>query len=219
MRLLLLFSLALVCACTKPAAPPADNETPAIVSADDARTKADRQPIPTAATRPPSPARMTPDQLAPAQTISAKLAVDGEGLRLVDGDTGQTTPLAFGMPGEQLLAILEKTRGSAVRGTNTECGAGPLDYANWADGLSIVSQRGRFVGWSLGGRARRTIATMAGIGPGSSRQELSDVYLAQFSKTTLGTEFQAGAMGGLLDGPTPSAKITDMWAGVTCLFR
>ncbi len=168
----------------------------------------------------PTPSSIASRDEPPAPSAAmAKLAVDGEGLRLVDPVSGRTTPFAFGMPERQLLAILEKTHGSAARSINGECGAGPLGHANWADGLSLLMKDGRFVGWAIDGRSNGGITTMAGIGTGSSRKDLSDAYLARFKKTTLGTEFEAGEIGGLLDGPSGAAKITNMWAGVTCLFR
>jgi hypothetical protein len=37
--------------------------------------------------------------------------------------------------------------------------------------------------------------------------------------TSLGTEFTAGEMSGLLTGDTPEAKITGLWAGTNCAFR
>jgi hypothetical protein len=60
---------------------------------------------------------------------------------------------------------------------------------------------------------------MSGIGPGSTRAELEAVYEVEVEPTSLGIEFSAGGIGGLLDGESPDARITAMWAGVTCLFR
>ena len=166
-----------------------------------------------------APAAPTPKPSDPAPSESAKLALDAEGLRLVDPMSGRTTPLAFGMDESQILALLERTRGAVARGTNGECGAGPLGTANWADGLSLLMKKGRFVGWAVDQRSAGALSTMAGIGAGTSRKDLNDAYSAAFTKTTLGTEFQAGAIGGLLNGPRPDAKITNLWAGTTCLFR
>ena len=147
------------------------------------------------------------------------LAVDGEGLRLVDPASGRSTPLAFGLPEDEVVASLERLRGRAARGTNGECGAGPLRYANWPDGLSLLFGDKHFAGWSLDKRAAGTITTMAGIGPGSRRSELESAYAAKFMVTTIGTEFSAGKIGGVLDGAKPTARITVMWAGTTCIFR
>ena len=84
-------------------------------------------------------------------------------------------------------------------------------------------QDGRFVGWSVSrGAADGSnvgLATMAGIGIGSARRELEAAYTADIRKTTLGQEFGAGDIFGLLDGTGPSARINAMWAGEICNFR
>ena len=147
------------------------------------------------------------------------IAVEAEGLRLVDEASGAARPLPFGMPQEQLLALLEGFRGPADAGTNPECGAGPVDYAVWADGLTLNFQESRFAGWALDERAAGSHATMSGIGPGSTRRELEAAHEVAVEQTSLGTEFTAGGIGGVLDGPGPDARITAMWAGVTCVFR
>jgi len=148
-----------------------------------------------------------------------EIVVEAEGLRLVDEASGASRPLPFGMPQDQLLAILEAFRGPADGGTNEECSAGPVDYAVWADGLTLNFQEAIFVGWALDERAEGAHATMSGIGPGSTRDELDSAYEVEVEQTTLGTEFSAGGMAGVLDGDEPDARITSMWAGVSCVFR
>ena len=151
---------------------------------------------------------------------SPDLAVEADGLRLVDPASGAARPLPFGMAQDQLLAILESFRGPADGGTNSECAEGPIDYAAWADGLTLNFQEERFVGWALDERAEGAHATMSGIGPGSTRAELEAVSAeVAVEQTSLGTEFSAGGIGGLLDGESPDARVTAMWAGVTCSFR
>lgn len=156
----------------------------------------------------------------PDITEAASMAVDGEGLRFFAHQTGSASVLAFGMPGDDVVARLERLRGQAARGTNESCGAGPVQYANWADGLSVVLQDGRFVGWSLDQRAAGAIQTANGIGPGSLRSEVDEAFgSVGITQTSLGTEFAAGTVFGLIDGPTSTSRITDMWAGVSCVAR
>lgn len=150
----------------------------------------------------------------------AALAVDGEGLRLINRESGSATALPFGAPADTVLGPLERLRGAASRGTNEDCGAGPVQYASWGDGLSVVIQNGRFEGWGLDGRARGAISTASGIGPGSSRAELDAAYGdVKVSRTSLGQEFSAGGFSGVIDGSTAGSRITDMWAGVNCVAR
>src|SRR3546814_16332062 len=63
------------------------------------------------------------------------------------------------------------------------------------------------------------LGTMAGITRGSTRSDLESAYAAEVGETTLGTEFTAGGLSGLLDGTGPTAYITTLWAGTTCAFR
>ncbi|TZF90783.1 hypothetical protein FW784_04035 [Lysobacter lacus] len=95
--------------------------------------------------------------------------------------------------------------------------------AMWPSGLTVVMQNDRFVGWSASaprdGTRKSALATMAGVGVGSTRHELESAYTAKTQATTLGQEFAAGGLFGVLDGKAPTAHITAMWAGTSCNFR
>lgn len=183
---------------------------------------AERDPEPTAnaaASEAPAPAAPAAAP-APEKKDSPALAVEAEGLRLFDPESGAATAIAFGIAEAQLIEMMERLRGPAAsRGTNGECGAGPMEIATWKDGLSLLFQEGRFVGWSLDERVAGTITTAAGIGPGSTRAELDTAYDATVEQTSLGTEFAAGDLIGTLDGTGANSRITDMWAGISCVFR
>lgn len=163
----------------------------------------------------PTAVEMPPPE-ADDRAAAPKVAVDGEGLRLVDPRSGSSRPLAFGMPQADLLAALA-FRGAPGTGANAECGN--TRYANWPDGLSLLFEVGRFAGWALDGRTRGALTTMSGVGPGTTRASLDDAYGAEVRQTTLGSEFTAGELTGLLDGPGQKATITNMWAGLTCIAR
>ena len=77
----------------------------------------------------------------------------------------------------------------------------------------------RFAGWALRGTAKGDITTASGISPGSTRAELESSYTAKIFESTLGTEFAAGDLFGILDGQGANAKITNLWAGVSCNMR
>lgn len=175
------------------------------------------EPSPAEPAAEPSPAEPVAPDAAPAV-----LALDAEGFRFVDAESGSTRLLPFGTPGDQAIAAVARLRGApGQRGTNTECGAGPLDIVSWPDGLSMLLADGRFVGWAANevSAAGRAATTMAGLGVGSTRADLDGAYTARISESTLGTEFEAGDLYGVLDGPGTDARVTALWAGVSCVFR
>jgi hypothetical protein len=61
--------------------------------------------------------------------------------------------------------------------------------------------------------------TTAGIGIGSTRRELDAAYQAEVAESTLGQEFTAGEIGGLLTSAAPDGRVEALWAGMTCHFR
>ncbi|WEK47960.1 MAG: hypothetical protein P0Y56_06590 [Candidatus Andeanibacterium colombiense] len=146
------------------------------------------------------------------------LAIAGDGLQLADPRAGLVRALAFGMEWQDALAALA-FRGMPRTGRMEECGAGPLTYAKWDDGFTLYGQNGAFMGWFADTRAAGKLATAGGIGPGSTRAQLDGAYAAEVFESTLGTEFLAGDIGGLLDGTGPQARVTALWAGVSCNFR
>jgi hypothetical protein len=161
------------------------------------------------------------------------IGLDGEGLRLIDPKSGATRALSFGVDAAQLKSVTEKLKGPAEAGRSEECGAGPLAYLSWDDGLTLYSLDGLFAGWALNeatavkvpakapakNEPPARLTTISGIGIGSTRAQLLDAYDAKIEQTTLGTEFNAAGLSGILDGTGPKAKITNMWSGVNCVFR
>ncbi|MGI8611991.1 MAG: hypothetical protein ACR2KH_06965 [Sphingomicrobium sp.] len=127
--------------------------------------------------------------------------------------------MPFGTARQAVLAALAFRGAPAGTGTLEECGAGPLDQASWNDGLTLYFQDSKFAGWALGGDSKGTLATASGIGPGSTRAELESAYEAKVFESTLGTEFAAGDLFGILDGKGAGAKVTHLWAGTSCNMR
>ncbi|MGF1512103.1 MAG: SH3 domain-containing protein [Elainellaceae cyanobacterium] len=169
-----------------------------------------------------SEAQATRWRSASGQTAPPVLALDFEGLRLVNPATGSTRAVSFGQPESDVISILTNLRGEpSDRGLNRECGAGPLTFVNWADGLSILSSEGEFAGWFVDGRneGAEQLTTISGIGTGSTRAELDQVLTADVEETTLGLEFFVGGLGGFLTGSEPDAEITALYGGTTCFFR
>lgn len=175
------------------------------------------EPLPQPSAAAPA-AASSPAVPAAAPAASPALAIEGEGLRLFDPATGASRPLPFGTPWDQVLAALA-FRGEPMTGRNEECGAGPLEYARWEDSLTLYGQDGAFVGWFADRGAEGRISTAAGVGPGTTRQDLQAAYAAEVFESTLGTEFAAGGLFGVLDSPHLDSPVTAMWAGTSCNFR
>lgn len=154
------------------------------------------------------------------------VALDSEGLRLVDTETGRTRLLAFGTDRETTEKILAAHLGSVEgRSSIEECGAGPMDFSALGD-LTANFQDDQFVGWSVrGGDPERPFTTISGIGPGTSRSEMGESLVFEiYEDSSLGTEFYTGGedtngFSGLLASEETDAKITDLWAGTNCIFR
>jgi hypothetical protein len=149
----------------------------------------------------------------------ALLALSGDGLMLVNSESGSTRPVSFGTDAATAIAMLSAAVGEVVeRGTNEECGAGPVEYLSFGNGLQIVVQKDQFLGWTVRPRAD-TLRTMSNVGLGTTRAELESVYAAQIAPSTLGMEFMAGGLQGILESGAASARITDLWAGLACVAR
>ncbi len=155
-----------------------------------------------------------------APTATALLALDGEGLRVVNSATGSTRAIGYGTPAADVLSAVTAMLGTPTdRGTNAECGAGAVDFVTFPGGLQLVLQRDRFVGWTARPNGDQPLRTMSNIGLGSTRAELEAVYAANIARSTIGMEFMAGGLQGVLESDAPTGRITDLWSGVACVMR
>ena len=150
---------------------------------------------------------------APIATAPVGLATDAEGLIALQNGLR----VDFGRTQSSTIASATKLMGAAPDQvvTNSECGAGPLDIATWNNRLTLLFQGGNFRGWVANSRK---IAAANGLHPGMTRQQITDSGLT-LRTTTLGSEFDAGGVFGLIENDGPRAKVTTMWAGTTCFFR
>ncbi len=147
--------------------------------------------------------------------VGAPVVLDPQGVRLLDPQTNNTRLLAFGSPSDEVHdAVAAALTGRASdHGSNPECPPGPLDYSQW-EGLTLWFQNGEFVGWAANEPGP---VTLTGIGVGATRVQLERDYRVEWvPDSTLGTEFTAGNMSGLIGD---AGTITDLWAGVSCNFR
>lgn len=143
-------------------------------------------------------------------------------LRLAAGGLavpGRNQAIDFGRAETGAVAAVGKLLGSSPAGrvTNTECGAGTVTTVSWDSGLDLMFQNNALRGWSADSA---TLTTVQGFRPGQTRADLSTAGVTGFEETSLGTEVQlADGIFALLDGPGPQARVSLIWAGVTCFFR
>jgi hypothetical protein len=165
------------------------------------------------------------------QESKAVLVLSSNELRYVDRKTGSSKEITIGTPEYILLNVINRLlsmKPSSV-GINSECGAGPLKMLTWNNGLTVLLKENKtsttwnFVGWSMspGKIENPKMTTMANVGIGSTREEMESTYSLQVGKTSLGYEFSTGSGGlyGIFSGPGKEATITNLWSGISCVFR
>jgi hypothetical protein len=153
---------------------------------------------------PPSP----PAERSPLVLEGAGIGIpDASPPRIVSFDTAKPSAIdavtrALGHPPTKL-------------GENGECGGGGLEFAEWKGEITLWFENGRFAGWDNKGKLKTT----GGIGIGSSRADLAQLAGLEVEESTLGTEFRAGGLSGILSSKAPGGKVTSLWGGTTCVFR
>ncbi|WP_155523683.1 hypothetical protein [Nodosilinea nodulosa] len=169
---------------------------------------------------PADPAPTDPISGDQVEDTESLVALSGEGLQIVGDRTGSTASLAFGTEMTVVADAVTSILGEPLEsGENSECGSGPQTITQWPHGLVLHAANDKFIGWSLGSDADTTLTTMAGVGIGSPRRELESAYTVKVYESSLGTEFSAGDLFGILKSSEPDAVIENLWAGTTCNFR
>ncbi len=153
-------------------------------------------------------------------TAVAPLAVDlaGDALTIMM-ENGTTQNIRFGMTRAEALPPLAAVLGAPTgTGKNPDCGAGPLDNVDYKGGLTLYFQEGKFAGWELRDGAGG-FKTPAGIGIGSTLSDMQIVAPVAVEESSIGHEFSAQEISGLLSANKPDGKVTHLWAGVNCIAR
>ena len=163
-----------------------------------------------------------PDAVPAAELTGMALALSGEGILVVDQQSGNTQTIPFETDLETSQTAVSAALGDPENTSeNDECGAGPMSFVTWSNGFTINAMEDQFVGWSLNeNTASGNLTTVAGVGLGSTLEELEENYDVGVIESSLGTEFNAAnSLFGLLSANDPDGVITNLWAGVACNFR
>ena len=163
-----------------------------------------------------TPAPQPAGALSGEDSVRARAGLNGQELRLIPGGLASGAPglhtnriFEFGMPRAEVVAAVAAIRGRATGSdANRECGAGPMEFTSFGT-LTLNFQNGLFVGWSLDGPpGAQPIEEEYGLGIGTTRADLTDGDRDDADETsTLGVEFDAGGIHGLLGTNAPDAVV------------
>lgn len=141
-----------------------------------------------------------------------------------DGISAGPEAFLFAAGKNEVEGALEGVLGKPVgSGTNEECGAGSMDFTDFAGGLTVNFQQGSMVGWFW---------RLPQDGDASSKAEISvpgDVQLGTsavdasgadgfdlIDESTLEGEF---SLGNKLGGFIENDEVSTLYSGVQCFFR
>ena len=151
------------------------------------------------------------------------LALSGDGLLLVDEQSGKTQAISFDTDLEISITAISSALGEPIETTeNSECPAGAMNFITWSNGLTMNAIGERFAGWTVHQNTKgANLTTMNGIGLGKTLTDLKKNYSdIEVTQTTLGTEFiVSDSLFGLLSTNEPNGVITNFWSGIACNFR
>jgi hypothetical protein len=152
---------------------------------------------------------------------AVRFALAGDGVMLIDATSGSTRQIPFGTPDSTAIQAIAVVFGEPEeRNANDECGIGPMEFVIFdGEGLLLAIHDRKFAGWAVRPPEGAALRTMSGIGVGSTREELEDVYAANIAPSTLGIEFMAGGLQGVLENNERKARIVAFWAGASCVAR
>lgn len=160
-----------------------------------------------------APAAKASGNSATPVAAQARLALTPSGLEAIAAN-GQRSPLNFGSPlAEAIQALTGMIGAPSGWDAYVACGSGADRIEHWSNGLRIISQNGRVVGWEV---EQPGLYALGDLQVGMTRVAL-EANQASFEQTTLGSQWTVGdgdqTVSGLLG---EDGKVTRMWAGLTC---
>ena len=150
------------------------------------------------------------------------IALSGEGVLLVNEETGSTNMIAFETELEASKTLISNVLGAPTDILeNNECGAGPMTFVTWDNGFTINALQNKFKGWSVRPQTKSAaMTTLDGVGLGTTLSELESRYETEVFESTLGIEFNASKqLFGLLSEDQQDGMVINLWSGIACNFR
>lgn len=166
----------------------------------------------------PSPAERQHAQAAPRAVAANEVELHGEGL------SAGAEAFYFAAGQKEVETGIAAALGAPLRtGSNSECGAGPITFTDFAGGLTVHFQQGRLVGWNWhqvqdgDAPAIGTVRLSGKVQVGSPRAVVAAAPgFAPVDGSTLGEEF---ALGGRIGGFIAGEAVEMLYAGTQCFFR
>ncbi|MGI3184446.1 hypothetical protein [Nioella aestuarii] len=138
------------------------------------------------------------------------------GLGLSAADATATATLPFGAPFHESLRTLATIMGHDFSVyLPEECPAGPVVVVSFPNQIDLIYQQDQLAGFML--RRGSTLTTQAGVGLGTPLAALGSFATLDVMESTLGWEFQAGQIHGLLS--EREGIVEHLWSGTVCIFR
>lgn len=154
------------------------------------------------------------DSYSPAPGDIVTIGQGGLGLASADATTTATLP--FGAPFHESLRSLTTILGHDFSVyLPEECPAGPVVVVSFTRQIDLIYQQDRLAGYML--RPGSTMTTQAGVGLGTPLAGLGSFATLEIMESSLGWEFQAGEISGLLS--EREGIVEHLWSGTVCIFR
>ncbi|MGK7891443.1 MAG: hypothetical protein AB4042_19105 [Leptolyngbyaceae cyanobacterium] len=163
----------------------------------------------------------------PVPQVALALATDG--LQVITLQTGSIRTIPFEAEGDRTLQVVTQILGKPTETVESpECPAGPMTVTTWSNGLAINTTNQTFIGWTIRPQSQsqsqsqandQDLTTVSGVGLGTTVGDLKAAYSVDIFESSLGTEFNVGTLSGIVSADQPDGVITNLWAGVNCIFR
>jgi hypothetical protein len=141
-----------------------------------------------------------------------------DGLTFVIG--ASTRNLNFGSDKAAVMTALQSAEGaprSVDTGSMCEDGSGRVFDTVLYDGLSVYFLNSTLSGWRV---SKTQFTTLDGVGPGSTLTQLRAAFgEVKVTDSSLGVEWSAGTLGGVLSGKSDDSIVGEMFAGDLCIIR